>query len=195
MKLECKIGDKVYLKNDLTEGIYVLSNNNVDVLCLRKEVCDIKGQQVEILHISDWYYEIMINNKLYRISNDMIDYEKTMKFIINNEQFDNVNKLEEAFCGNKYKEHEQICKELNKMYETKNIRYDDAFSKSFKKYGITMACIRLEDKMLRFIALAKDKELDDQKDESIIDTLNDLANYAIMTRIELESIKKNLIQK
>jgi len=87
--------------------------------------------------------------------------------------------------------HMNICEDLNKMFEIKNKRYNDSFSKSFNEYGLTMSCIRLDDKLSRFKALSKDKTLDDQKEESIKDTLKDLANYAIMTLIELERIDPN----
>ena len=86
----------------------------------------------------------------------------------------------------KLQKHKNICEELNKIYEIKNKRYNDSFNKSFNEYGLIMSCIRLDDKLSRFKALSKDKTLDDQKDESIKDTLKDLANYAIMTLIELE---------
>lgn len=81
--------------------------------------------------------------------------------------------------------HNDICKELNTLYENKNSDYGDSFGKSYKEYGLTMSCIRLEDKLNRLKSLSKSK---DQKvnDESIEDTLMDLANYAIMTLIELK---------
>ena len=85
----------------------------------------------------------------------------------------------------KIEKHKIICEELNQIYEIKNERYNDAFSKSFDEYGLTMSCIRLEDKLHRLKALSKNKELDNQKDESMKDTLKDLANYAIMALIEL----------
>lgn len=80
--------------------------------------------------------------------------------------------------------HAAICKELTALYEKKNHDYGDSFHKSFEEYGLTMVCIRLEDKLNRLKTLAKA----DQKvtDETIVDTLNDLANYAVMGRMELE---------
>lgn len=83
----------------------------------------------------------------------------------------------------KVKAHEAICKELNKIYERKNADYGDSFGKSFKEYGLTMACIRLDDKLNRVKALrTKEAQV---ADESIEDTLLDLANYAIMTLVEM----------
>ena len=86
---------------------------------------------------------------------------------------------------NKALEHEKLCKELNAIYIAKNHDYGDSFGKSYKEYGTIMAAIRLEDKLNRFKTLIKN----DAKvnDESLIDTLKDLANYSLMTIIEMES--------
>ena len=79
--------------------------------------------------------------------------------------------------------HKKICEELNALYARKNADYGDSFGKSFTEYGLTMACIRLEDKLNRIKALRnKDAQV---ADESITDTLMDLANYSIMTLVEM----------
>ncbi len=77
--------------------------------------------------------------------------------------------------------HAAICSDLTDLYERKNHDYGDSFGRGFKEYGMTMPCIRLEDKLNRLKSLLKS---DAQVDESIDDTLMDLANYAIMTLIE-----------
>lgn len=79
--------------------------------------------------------------------------------------------------------HAKICMELNELYARKNADYGDSFGKSFKEYGLTMSCIRLEDKLNRIKAL-RDKAAQ-VADESITDTLMDLANYSIMTLVEM----------
>lgn len=84
---------------------------------------------------------------------------------------------------NKVEKHAQICMKLNELYARKNADYGDSFGKSFTEYGLTMACIRLEDKLNRIKSLSK-KEAQ-VSDESIVDTLMDLANYSIMTLVEL----------
>lgn len=84
---------------------------------------------------------------------------------------------------NKVQTHETICKELNALYARKNADYGDSFGKSYHEYGLTMACIRLEDKLNRIKALrTKEAQVND---ESILDTLMDLANYSIMTLVEM----------
>ena len=83
------------------------------------------------------------------------------------------------------KHHTEVTKALRTLYAIKNEDYGDSFKKSFEEYGLTMACIRIEDKLNRLKTLNKNKEQKVQ-DESIIDTLMDLANYSIMTIMELE---------
>lgn len=74
------------------------------------------------------------------------------------------------------------------LYQKKNWDYGDSFGKSFHEWGMPMACIRLTDKLNRLCALTKNQGQQVQ-DESIEDTLMDLANYSIMTLIEI-NIKK-----
>ena len=90
---------------------------------------------------------------------------------------------------NKVDLHFDVCKELNKIYEQKNHDYGDSFHETWKEEGFAIARIRLSDNLNRFKKLSRVIELDgdDQmvKDESIQDTLLDLANYAIMTVMEM----------
>lgn len=81
--------------------------------------------------------------------------------------------------------HKQICDYLNQLYERKNHDYGDSFHQSFIEEGMAMPRIRLGDKFNRFKTLTR---CDGQQvnDESIRDTLLDLANYAIMTVIEMD---------
>lgn len=76
----------------------------------------------------------------------------------------------------KVQRHAEICKEINNLYERKNHDYGDSFHQTFVEEGMAMARIRLGDKFSRFKTLSRGGE---QKvnDESIRDTLIDLANY------------------
>lgn len=76
-----------------------------------------------------------------------------------------------------------IVDDLLFIYMNKNHDYGDSFGDTFKKLGIISAVTRITDKTNRLISLsAKEARVND---ESIEDTLMDLANYAIMTLIEL----------
>lgn len=87
--------------------------------------------------------------------------------------------------------HQAICDELNKLYERKNHDYGDSFHQTFVEEGLAMTRIRLGDKFSRFKTLSRLSSSDSGQqqvtDESIRDTLMDLANYAIMTILEMET--------
>lgn len=75
--------------------------------------------------------------------------------------------------------HKDIVTNMNEMYKSKNEDYGDSFDKSLDKFGLLSSLIRLTDKMNRFEQLIdNDSKVND---ESIEDTLLDMANYAIMT--------------
>lgn len=86
--------------------------------------------------------------------------------------------------------HALVCKELTTLYGKKNHDYGNSFSESFKEYGLTMPAIRLDDKFRRFKQLIKHEG--EVEDESIRDTLIDLANYSIMTVMELDKLNPNV---
>lgn len=87
---------------------------------------------------------------------------------------------------------EDITKKMHELYLIKNKNYGNSFSKQFEEYGLTSVCIRLEDKLNRLKSL--NKQLQDSQngitdvnmdDESIKDTLIDLANYSVLAIMEL----------
>lgn len=81
--------------------------------------------------------------------------------------------------------HKLLCEELNRTYEAKNHDYGDSFHRSYIEDGLLMAKIRIGDKYSRFKSLLENAD-QKVKDESIRDTLMDMANYCIMTVMELE---------
>ena len=87
--------------------------------------------------------------------------------------------------------HKEICDGLNELYARKNHDYGDSFHTTFVEEGLAMARIRLGDKFSRFKTLSRlscnDRDQQQVTDESIRDTLLDLANYAIMTVLEMDA--------
>lgn len=84
----------------------------------------------------------------------------------------------------KQREFKNITTEMAELYSKKNHDYGDAFGQTFAELGIISAVTRISDKTNRLKSLAtKDQRVDDEKIE---DTLMDLANYAVMTLIELQ---------
>ena len=87
--------------------------------------------------------------------------------------------------NSKVTRHLDICNELNALYAKKNHDYGDSFHQTFVEEGFAMSRIRLADKFNRFKTLSRGSEAL-VGDESIRDTLIDLANYAVMTVLEMD---------
>lgn len=97
-----------------------------------------------------------------------------------------ITKTEREETMDRIQMHKDICKELNETYEKKNHDYGNSFGETFEKLGIISAVTRISDKYNRLASLCTLPEEERKvKDESINDTLLDMANYCIMTVIEL----------
>lgn len=80
--------------------------------------------------------------------------------------------------------HQTICAELSATYQKKNAAYGDAFGQTYRKLGPISALTRIQDKNSRLVSLMTNPNIDDLG-ESIEDTLLDMANYCIMTVMEM----------
>lgn len=74
------------------------------------------------------------------------------------------------------------CSELADLLVRKNHDYGDSFSQQYGKYGLMSALIRMDDKMRRLETLQGGEQA--QVAESVGDTLQDLAGYALLAYIE-----------
>ena len=74
---------------------------------------------------------------------------------------------------------QEVTDELEALYTRKNKDYGDSFTDSMETFGMMSSVIRLNDKMKRITSLMFNEQLVD--DESVRDTLVDMANYSIMT--------------
>ena len=81
--------------------------------------------------------------------------------------------------------HEKVCQELTETYKKKNADYGNSFEISLDKHGLIAGIVRMDDKMSRLISLNSKNE-QQVMDESLRDTLMDLANYAIMSVMWLD---------
>lgn len=92
----------------------------------------------------------------------------------------------------------RVAASLAAQYARKNEAYGDSFGKSVKRYGVISALTRMSDKWNRLESLLIDKNNNRVTDESVDDTLLDLATYCIMTVLamrsndEIDRIVKNL---
>lgn len=74
----------------------------------------------------------------------------------------------------------QILTRMHKTHERKNHDYGDAAYQGYKKFGPTYFLVQLHNKLSRLESLTAPGAETQVKDESIDDTLLDLANYAVM---------------
>lgn len=75
--------------------------------------------------------------------------------------------------------------EMAATYEKKNHDYGDSFGISVRKYGLISALTRMSDKFNRIENLILGAE-NKVPDESLADSLKDLACYAVMTVLAIE---------
>lgn len=95
------------------------------------------------------------------------------------------------------KRHQEICDGIHQLYLEKNAAYGDSFHQLYEKLGIISAVTQITHKYNRLINMVKQlnagqiKADDEVFEESIKDTLLDLANYSILTYQEIEREENN----
>ena len=78
------------------------------------------------------------------------------------------------------------------QYDTfcrKNHDYGNSFEESLDKFGIIASLVRMQDKMLRLQSLTDESKTQQVGSESLLDTLEDLSNYAAMTACWLKGVQ------
>ena len=89
---------------------------------------------------------------------------------------------------------EDITKSMSNIFRKKNHDYGNSFEQSLNEEGLAASRIRMGDKWNRFKQLSKGVQAQ-VNDESLRDTLIDMANYAIMTVMWLDKQNDNIINK
>lgn len=77
-----------------------------------------------------------------------------------------------------------ILKEMQELYDRKNHDYGNSFSETIQEFGFTPAVARINDKLKRVKQIVKGEQ--PQVRESMRDSLIDIANYCVLTIIELD---------
>ena len=85
---------------------------------------------------------------------------------------------------------EDITKELTELYKKKNKDYGNSFEQSLNQYGLLPTVIRLKEKIARADNILMNNQAS-VAEESIEDTLKDIANYSIITLTWLKNKKLN----
>ena len=83
--------------------------------------------------------------------------------------------------------HKELMDELHQTYVIKNQDYGDSFSQSHEEFGPIAGLVQIGHKYNRLKNILTGDKLELQvEDESLSDTLIDLANYAILLLMEIE---------
>jgi hypothetical protein len=81
----------------------------------------------------------------------------------------------------------EILLEMRETYEKKNSDYGNSFAETIQEFGFIPAVARINDKMQRVKKMVKGEQMN--INESMRDNLLDIANYCILTIMEIDKIK------
>jgi len=97
---------------------------------------------------------------------------------------------------NRVENYQRLQADMLQTFVNKDSDYGDSFGKTFDKYGIVSALTRMSDKLNRIDNLTainyRDSSTKMKVDESIEDTLLDLANYAMLTYLQIHKFDDEL---
>ena len=86
---------------------------------------------------------------------------------------------------NYQEEHKKLCDLMHEIYIKKNSDYGNSFSDLYDEYGSIISEIHIREKFDRFKQLRTNES---QVGESIEDTLIDMANYCLLTLLEMKKL-------
>lgn len=185
--------------------------NDGDVIAFREG--DVVGDYIIVARTADDY--VLVSkfgaNRIRVLSKKFIDKNATLvntveykseepvsilaQACISSENLSSTHETEkvnaETYNEKLVREHKELTTYLSSLYELKNKKYGDSFGKSIRKRGLVSAVVRMEDKWNRLDNLATNKEDGSDTDESLQDTLLDLANYCLMTVMEINHAKEH----
>ena len=148
-----------------------------------------------VLALEDLFFERMrYSDKKYAAS--VIDTEGNAIEFLSNSLDDLVNKIVDVLKDHDKEERDpseerfkEIALSLSDLYSKKNPVYGNSFERSLKKYGKISGLTRISDKFNRLEKIITNPDIE-TNDESLEDTLLDLASYCIMMKMALENINE-----
>lgn len=166
----------------------------------RSNPCNITCDCDKYFYFINQYGEIdAITDTLINLNDyHVLDIETLLHCLGDNlrENYKSVQNMEKIKCSNKAQSYvdyfDDILKKMSEVHQRKNADYGNNFHKRYEKYGFLTALLRLTDKMERLENIYEKGEIQ-VKDESVEDTLLDLANYSVMTIVELRNNKKETV--
>ena len=186
-----KDGSQYYVNT--RKNVYSALNEPIDVFCVESVkndcvYCSVRNitnvrVDLDILQKNGIYPEYAENLfdewKNSIISENLNWSELPFNSIIMGEQSGNTD-------AERFKE---ITDKMCDIYKRKNSDYGNSFSKLFKKCGMTYAYGHLAEKIERIDSLIENEAK--VQGESMLDSLYDLANYSILTIMEIEKRKEH----
>ena len=115
----------------------------------------------------------VIDDKPYPTASEMKEY-------IDEQCNKNVSQDEDKKDPGDYYRYSNILKRMDDTHTRKNNDYGDAAYQGYKKYGDYYFLVQLHNKLSRLESLTIGNKTQQVKEESIDDTLLDMANYAVM---------------
>ena len=188
--MKYKVGDKVKIKSlDWHNQTKDKDGNAGTDHCFVRAMSEYCGKTAKIINDSNDRYRLDIDEGFFVWSDEMFEDEPI-----------EVAPLEEApetihidsastdkLVENNNSDFDSVCCELSALHLRKNKDYGNAFSDMYKRFGITYPIIHLEEKLKRIESLQSASN--EVKGETYVDSLKDLASYAIMTLMEIENEK------
>ena len=184
-----KLGDSVYVEkaeivnvNCVGKRGIVIHNPNPSNGCVRVkfedgESVDLKPEWLELAS-----HEDILNSENMR---EQAPYGVSCIADRSKISFEENAEVKSRLTPKAYPTFRDIIEEMAKTYEKKNADYGDSFGISVRKYGNIAALTRMSDKFNRIENLILNDNAQ-VKDESLLDSLKDLACYCVMTVMAIE---------
>lgn len=160
--------------------------------------CNENGECMVLFDEDDWFFkkewlELVSTAKVEEIKNPTYDDLKHLfidaKDLLTGGSISfNVSADYEEVKNPTYKtnsdRHRDLVNQIHDVYVDKNMKYGDAFAETIEKYGMIAALTRMNDKFNRIEQFIVNGF--DDSEESLKDSLLDLANYCLMTVMEID---------
>ena len=138
-------------------------------------------------------YDNLINpdGRLTKLIDDLYKNDEKKREEIKKNMAEGLKEMEDSdkTKGTEFDTFESVLDEMKELHAKKDKDYGSAFHKSFEEFGVTAGVVRLNDKMERVKSLVKNGKAE-VKEEGLLDSLEDMACYAVMLYVELKN-KKN----
>lgn len=182
--MKFNLGDKVKIKSNGVVGIIIARGYN-EYLDENDKQQSFEEYQIE----ADKYYQC--NEDEIELCNPIIEEGKHLtKYIIDYKMIDELTKLskpqeiknvkvEDDPVNPFMEEYERIVNETVKLCKRKNADYGSSVQDTYEKFGDVSYLVRITDKYNRICSLLENGKVE-VRDESITDTIVDLANYCFL---------------